>query len=498
MGIVRRRLLAAAPFLLSLVLTVALAPGAAPATGTAGLEQLEHLIVIYEENWSFDGLFGRFPGANGIANAGAAATQVNREGQPYATLPPPSALGQPPSVPDPRFPAALPNGPFNLAPYVPPDGRARDMVHRFYQEQQQINGGRMNQYVAWTDGGGLVMGYYDAADWPLGRLAQQYTLADNFFHAAYGGSMLNHLWLVCACTPRWPEAPAHLVAQLDADGRLVRDGVVSPDGYVVNQVEPFNEPHAPTAPDADRLPPLTPPTIGDRLSERGVSWAWYGGGWPEAAAGSPPPGFAFHHQPFNYFAGYAPNTAARAAHLKGETAFRDALRDGTLPAVAFVKPVGPLSMHPGRGSFDAGQAHLMELVQAIMVSPVWPRSAIVITFDEHGGRWDHVAPPAIDRWGPGTRVPTIVVSPFARRSYVDHTPYDTTSVLKLIETRWGLAPLGARDAAANDLTAAFDFAAARSPRFDSEPLAGWVADVLAVSRGLVRALLVGAGRDAGA
>src|SRR5260370_26743299 len=90
-----------------------------------------------------------------------------------------------------------------------------------------------------------------------------------------------------------------------------------------------------------------------------------------------------------------------------------------------------------------------------MASPYWPGTAIIITYDENGGRWDHVPPPRTDRWGPGTRVPAVIVSPWAKRRHVDHTLYDTTSILKFIETRWGLAPLATRDAAANDLTAAF-------------------------------------------
>jgi phospholipase C len=84
-------------------------------------------------------------------------------------------------------------------------------------------------------------------------------------------------------------------------------------------------------------------------------------------------------------------------------------------------------------------------------------TAIIIACDENGGRWDHVAPPVIDRWGPGTRVPTIIISPYAKKGFVDHTQYDTTSILKFIESRWGLKPLGTRDANANNLLNAFDF-----------------------------------------
>jgi acid phosphatase len=92
-----------------------------------------------------------------------------------------------------------------------------------------------------------------------------------------------------------------------------------------------------------------------------------------------------------------------------------------------------------------------DIVSRIRASALWNDTVIIITYDENGGRWDHVAPPVVDRWGPGTRVPTIVVSSLARKGYIDHTQYDTTSILKLIEQRYGLKPLGTRDAAAGSL-----------------------------------------------
>ncbi len=104
-----------------------------------------------------------------------------------------------------------------------------------------------------------------------------------------------------------------------------------------------------------------------------------------------------------------------------------------------------------------GQDHVASLVSAIQASPEWRSAAVIITYDENGGRYDHVAPPPGDGWGPGVRVPAIIVSPFARRHLVDHTRYETVSILRLIERRWRLELLGERDAQANDLTAAFDF-----------------------------------------
>src|SRR5207244_1513905 len=104
-----------------------------------------------------------------------------------------------------------------------------------------------------------------------------------------------------------------------------------------------------------------------------------------------------------------------------------------------------------------GQAHVADLVNAVQQRQLWNDTAIIITYDEHGGRWDHVAPPVIDKWGPGLRVPAIVISPFARKGFVDHTQYDTTSILKLIEDRWSLPPVAERDARSGNLSTAFDF-----------------------------------------
>jgi acid phosphatase len=140
--------------------------------------------------------------------------------------------------------------------------------------------------------------------------------------------------------------------------------------------------------------------------------------------------------------------------------FLAALRDGTLPLVSWLKPDDNTSEHPGITSVASGDAWLGRMLDAIQASAYWPRTAVVVTYDENGGFWDQVAPPEVDRWGPGLRVPTLVISPYARRGYVDHTTYDTTSILKLIEWRWGLSPVAERDANATNLLAAFDFAQA--------------------------------------
>jgi len=131
--------------------------------------------------------------------------------------------------------------------------------------------------------------------------------------------------------------------------------------------------------------------------------------------------------------------------------------------VSFVKPIGPENEHPGYTGVAQGDMHLVDLVKQIQASPQWSSTAIVITYDEFGGSWDHVAPPSdraggvADAWGPGTRIPAMVISPLLpKKATVDHTPHDTTSILASIEHRWGLTPLTTRDAAVADLGSAFE------------------------------------------
>ena len=450
--LIRRSRLAATGLLVLLACsdskpTVPIAPPTPPVPA-GDLTKINHLVVIYLENRSFDHLYGEFAGADGLS-AAARSTQVDSGGVPYATLPQTSNSG---------VPATLPNAPFAIEQFIPAGTPTIDLVHSFYQQQQQINGGKMDKFVAISNAKGFTMGYYHTAGLPLAVEAKNYTLLDRVHHSAFGGSFVNHIYLVAAAPPPFPGAPSSIVAQLDASGRLVKDGAVTPDGYGVNTLFSVNTPRPASATAANLVPSLTIPTIGDRLSDKGLTWAWYSGGWNNAVAGTPEPSFQFHHQPFVYFARYADGTQARTDHLKDEQDFLAAAAAGTLPAVSFVKPIGAQNEHPGYTDLLTGERHAVELVNAVRNGPNWKDSAIIITYDENGGFWDHVAPPVRDKFGPGTRIPTIVVSPFARRGYVDHTMYETVSILALIERRWGLAALSARDAGAGDLTTAFDFA----------------------------------------
>ncbi|CAB3767602.1 acid phosphatase [Paraburkholderia solisilvae] len=496
-------------------------------------DQVKNIVVIYAENRSFANLYGNFPGLQQPLDAvrPEAYVQFDRDGiTPLPRLPAiwGGLVPQAQTVDGKRYAISereitnLRNQPFHLtdaqgAP-LPNGVITRDLVHRFYQNQMQINGGRNNQFAAWGDSGGLVMGHYRNSPTTLKiwGLAQQYTLCDNFFMAAFGGSWLNHIFLISAQAPLVPDiqnSPAkNLTSILEGDDPLgtrlkmsakspasaldgppkyERDGLFTPDGYAVNTMAPPYQPsfvrpaldgNALFANPADPkvLPPQRYATIGDRLTDRDVEWAWYAGAWQYAIehqdTGSVPD-FQYHHQPFNYFANYAPGTAARTRHLRDAGVGDDAATNrlladidaGRLPPVTFYKPQGNLNMHAGYADVESGDRHIAAVIDHLQRSPQWRNTVVIVTVDENGGWWDPVAPPKGDRWGPGSRIPALVVSPLAKKGYVDHTVYDTNSILRFISRVHGLEPLpgvAARDRAfaqnglapLGDLTGALDLA----------------------------------------
>jgi phospholipase C len=527
--------------------TALLTAGATAKPRNDKLAKIQHIVVIYEENHSFDNLYGGWEGVNGRADATAAqTTQVSQAGLPYTCLLQDDVNLALVSIPPCAAPQGFPNAPFGIDQFLPPTARTcpqpgvfapngllpspsnlpggctRDIVHRFYQEQYQLDGGRQDRYVTGSDAVGLAMGYYDTQALPIYRYLHEgghphYAIADDFFQGAFGGSFLNHQWLIAAATPSWTGMPANQHAIVDSNGMPTSyplyhaTGPVSdPAGtivcgtapvtlpnlacgnYAVNTIQP---PYQPTSSNPIKLSPQTGTTIGDELSAADVSWAWDAGGWSNADGDVGAPGwtngnvagvcgdpdsfanpawpycpnkvFQFHHQPFNYYANYAPGMPGRA-HLQDEQSFIDlanaSSKECNLDAVSFVKPVGLENEHPGYTSEPRGSDHLVQLLQDIEGSACAKDTMVVVTYDEFGGQWDHVTPPGQggatgphDQWGPGTRVPTLVVSPFLKgNEVVDNTQYDTTSILATIEERYGLAPLSTRDAAVNSLSNVFE------------------------------------------
>lgn len=503
-------------------------------------DSVQTVVVIYAENRSFDNLFGRFPGANGIATVLGAdgkptssyIPQKDRDGVTVLPALPPTwsgvtQTGVTPVVTQAQS-AGLPNAPFAIETAFRAPANAtlststitRDLWHRFFENQMQIAGGRNDGFAAWSDAGGLTMGGFDYSQSAMFHLAQEFVLADNFFQGAFGGSFLNHQYLICACAPVYPGAdgsPAKgsitrlkqdpsgkylpvLVAAanspasaLEGPPVFANSGNLSPMNYfgdgqfhAVNTMQPAFQPsgNAPSkaAGSSDlladptrstTLPAQTEPTIGDRLDAKSVSWAWYGGSWNAAVADGPRESnarrviyrssrtgistrdsidFQAHHQPFNYYATVDPiaHASYRAAHLKDYEDLLAAAANGTIPSVAFYKPEGLYNQHEGNTNLTEGDARIADLVRRLRAGPQWKHMVIVVTYDEFGGSWDHVAPPKGDLLGPGTRIPAIIISPFAKRGTVDHTQYDTGSILRFVSSVFGLDPLrgvAARDSA---------------------------------------------------
>ena len=531
------------------------------AQGRGSLQRIKHIVVIYEENHSFDNLYSRWEGVNGSKPV----TQVSQSGTPFACLQQldvnlaalPSTCTD--TTTGTSFSSAFTNAPFLIDSFIPasattcpaqyvfapangilngsglPGGCTRDLVHRYYQEQYQLDGGKMDRYVASSDSAGLVMGQYDTKALPIYKYLHAkshpgYAIADDFFQGAFGGSFLNHQWLVAATAPVWIGAlndgtanDLHSVADANGmpnnyplyasplgtsvkdlaltascrppAGRPATPASVECGDFAVNTIQPFYQPYSPGTADAKRLPPLSTSTIGDELSRAKVSWAWYSGGWSNADGDVGAPGwtngsgpacsdpnvnrsavypncpdgtFQFHHQAFNYYASFAPGTQQRTNDLRDEAEFiqlaQSSAKQCKLRSVSFIKPLGVENEHPGYASEGTGSDHLVQLLKDIEGSACAKDTMVVVTYDEFGGQFDHVPPPGQgsatagphDVWGPGTRIPALIVSPFLGGSFVvDHTEHDTTSIIATIEHRFGLAPVGTRDGLVKDLSSVY-------------------------------------------
>jgi acid phosphatase len=574
-GVALRCFGAAAPALM------AAAASAQPAT------PIQHLIVVIGENHTFDNVFGGYrPGKGqtirnllslGIINAngtpgpnfaaarqkhatqdGAYSLDPTRTGA-FAALPQPdttSAIGQPRGIPDPRIPASLADGPFQLTRYTSFSAFEGDPVHRFFQMWQQIGTGHNRDLFVWvadtagagnhttgsfannTHQGGVAMGFYNmgTGDAPLfSAIARNYALADNYHQPIMGGTGANFLAIVTgragfynvngtAATP-----PTALVATVNgvkvtvsqienpnpqsvagntnwytedgysggsyvncADGSqpgvgAIRDYLAQihidpkcePDHYyLVNNYNPGYAADG-TAADLAARPFTLPPqpaslrNIADALSAAAVSWKWYSGGRGDGTHTSAD--YCGICDPLTAFTSVM--TTSLRSNLQDIAALYDDIAVGTLPAVSFVRPPETMAGHPANSNIAAYESFVADLVNLVRGnSGLWQSTAIVITVDEGGGYFDSGYVQPLDFFGDGTRIPLLLVSPYARAGFVDHTYYDHASILKFIERNWSLKPLSGlgRDALPNpvqkdgsyqpdngpaigDLTPLFDF-----------------------------------------
>jgi phospholipase C len=377
-----------------LVILATLAAGPAAAEpARATSTPIKHFVVLMQSNHSFDNYFGTYPGADGIP-AGT-CMRLSKDNSSSNGCVRPFRLGN-------QSPDHLDHGPAT--------------------QRAQYADGRMDGFVSVYREKGLdgtkAMGYYDANDLPYyWNVAERYTLFDRFFSSATTGSRRNHFY--------W-------VAGVPTPGSSER---VPPDGYGAI------------------------PTIFDRLEQAGVPWKFYVENYDPKITfrtpGTGPRAGQTTRVPLLNYARFLddPTLFGKIVDL---TQYYTDLRNGTLPAVAYVVPSGSSENPPSR--VQAGQTLVRKMTAGLAKSRYWSSSAFMWTYDGWGGWYDHVPPPKVDNDGLGFRVPALLVSAYSRREHIEHTQLDHTAVLKFIEDNWRVAPLGERDARSAGITGAFDFA----------------------------------------
>jgi len=414
----------------------------------------------------------------------------------------------------------LPNGLFQITgPSLPYDSYTGDMVHRLFHMWQQSDcsianatadnpSGCLNDLypfvgVARNDGsGGNAMGFYNVnnGDAPVfKRLADEYTLNDNYHQPVMGGTAVQHIMIGDADAIAWdtfqghaappaasianpdPQSPTNVAFKADKGwtncSDLTQPGIpaivnylatlpwhpapncASGRFYMINNMSPGFLPNgvidSANILTGGKVPPSSLRTIGDALNEKGISWAYYGGGYNAAvrvANGSTSPvdqliaaNYCDICNPFGYATSIMGNPAQRSAHIKDAIDFFNALKNGTLPAVAYVKPDSLVDGHPASSKLDLFEAMLENIVDQLKKNPdLFKDTALFVTFDEGGGYWDSGFMQPVDFFGDGPRIPLFVVSKYSRGGKVVHSYNDHASVVKFIERNWGLHPLTAR------------------------------------------------------
>ena len=458
--------------LLALIVMASLPLANSTGSTEAGMAKtrIKHVIIIVQENHSFDNYFGTYAGANGLNNAPACCpTSLSTPGG--GTVSPfhldvsrPVLIQGDELAPGQMYPGVggitgtLSGTPgSDTPPFHLSSETAITLQHSWEAAHADWNNGKMNGFIA-GEKTNATMGYYNGEDIPsYWDYAVNFVLDDNFFSSLMGPSLPNHLYIASGSSG---------------------DGTVSnPRRYywIVNGSVINND--SASGPNFRMYEPLDlswSPLV-QELTQSGVSWKWYTGA-PDPTALSywdvlPAFGY-FHHHP-----------SELSKNVVGTQNFIDSLANGTLPSVSWVIPGSgyaprnypfasdpPIpqcvtSEHPPARP-DCGMDYVTYLVNAVMKSPYWSSTAVVLTWDDYGGFYDHVAPPVVDAYGEGFRVPTLVISPWAKHGFVDHTPYEFGSLLSFVEADFGLPKLGTRDSVGigrNDLMNSFDFAQAPQP-----------------------------------
>lgn len=416
--------------------------------------------------------------------------------------------------------ANLPNGLFQLTgPTLPYDSFTGDMVHRLFHMWQQSDcdvrnatpsnpSGCLNDLypfvgVARNDGSGSnAMGFLNMlnGDAPVfKRLADEYTINDNYHQPVMGGTLVQHIVLGTADAIFWEtfggmtQPPLASVADPDpkssSDVAFTRDQTwtncsdLSQPGitpivnylaslpwhpkpncdsghfYAINNMSPGFLPNG-TIDSANilagsKIPPSGLRTIGDALNEKKISWAYYGGGYNAAvrvANGSTDPvdqliagNYCDICNPFSYATSIMGNPQQRSEHIKDAIDFFNDLDHGNLPSVAYVKPDSLVDGHPASSKLDLFEAMLENIVDKLLAHPeLFEQTVLFVTFDEGGGYWDSGFFQPLDFFGDGPRIPMLVVSPFSRGGKIVHSYNDHASVVKFIERNWSLKPLTRR------------------------------------------------------
>ncbi len=365
----------------------------------AGLDKVHHILWIIQENRSFDNYFGTYPKADGIP--------------PGTCLP------------------VMPGSKRCIKPFhMPPGQPVCDLSHEWVAAHADYDNGRMDGFI-WAEGTPFAVAYLDQRDIPnYWDYAKHFTLCDYFFSSLMGPSGPNHLYTVAA----------------QSDGLVVNAGLRGAE-------ELLNEPNG-----------LTFATVIALLKRSNVSWKYYVETVP-APAGSRTGGLNYpdpkKYNIWNPLPGFKAirDNPALMAHLVDQKEYYRDLKHGTLPEVSWLVPADQDSEHPPEPAAPVAQGmwYVTRLINALMRSRYWNDSVVFLTWDDYGGFYDHEPPPQVDAFGYGPRVPTIVISPFARPGHISHYTYDFTSILKFIEERFDLPSLTWRDKHADDMRDCFDF-----------------------------------------